>query len=90
MTFEQMLECGTLSFASRCLYWTEIDVACDLIDRLYAEALNPDSDYFERSCECLHFMVLQSRNPEPSDSDDTREIYAYLRAHSTIDFSKKT
>lgn len=84
LTFEQILESGTLSFASRCLYWTELEVACSHIDRLYAEAANPDSEYFKRCHEVLFFMINQSINPEPSDSEDTSEIYAYLRAHPSV------
>lgn len=64
-----------------------VDMACDLIDRCYAEASNPDGDYFIRSRQAYRQLLswVSAAKNAPLLSDEHGEVFAYIRAFPLLE-----
>lgn len=90
-TFEELIVKDPLIFQVDCtrlhVSMLSVDMACDLIDRCYAEASNPNGDYFIRARHVYRHLMrwLGGRKFFPPISEEQAEVAAYLRSFPLLE-----
>ncbi len=86
-TFEELMNKSPLVLVVDCIRFhvskLPVEMACDHIDRCYAEALNPDSTYFIR-CRQAWRLFLESIDYSPLSAEQA-EVFAYFRAFPLLE-----